>query len=203
MTKTNSKIGVRQLVVSAMLSALAVVLMFLEFSIPALIPPFVKLDFSDLPALIGAFALGPVYGVVIELIKNLLHLVASQSLFIGELANFILGAAFTFTAGMIYRHRKTKKNALWGGIFGSLVMGIVSFPVNLFITYPVYIEAFFGGDVNVCIGMYKVIIPSMETLPQCLLAFNLPFTIVKGLISVVIAMLIYKPLSKIIKGTRN
>lgn len=203
MTKTNSKIGVRQLVVSAMLSALAVVLMFLEFSIPALIPPFVKLDFSDLPALIGAFALGPVYGVVIELIKNLLHLVASQSLFIGELANFILGAAFTFTAGMIYRHRKTKKNALWGGIFGSLVMGIVSFPVNLFITYPVYIEAFFGGDVNVCIGMYQVIIPSMETLPQCLLAFNLPFTIVKGLISVVIAMLIYKPLSKIIKGTRN
>lgn len=200
--KKDSKIGVRQLVVSAMLSALAVVLMYLEFAIPILIPSFVKLDFSDIPALIGAFALGPVYGVVIELIKNLLHLVASQSLFIGELANFILGAAFTFTAGMIYKHKKTKKNAFLGGLLGAVVMGIVSFPVNMFITYPVYIEAFFGGDVNVCIGMYQVIIPAMNSLPQCLLCFNLPFTIVKGLICVAVAMLIYKPLSRLIKGNR-
>ena len=173
--------------------------MYLEISIP-IMPAFVKFDFSDLPALIGAFALGPVYGVVIEFIKNLLHLLVSQSMFIGELSNFILGAAFTFTAGMIYKHKKTKMSALLGGIIGAVVMGIISVFSNYFFVYPVYIAVYFGGDVNVCIGMYKAIVPAMKSLLQCLICFNLPFTIVKGLISVGISMLIYKPLSRFFKG---
>lgn len=202
MNNTNGRlINVRQLAVTAMLSALAFILMYIEISVPVM-PAFVKFDFSDLPALIGAFALGPVFGVIIELIKNVLHLVVSQSMFIGELSNFILGAVFTFVAGFMYKRNKTKKTAIIAGITGAVVMGLVSIVSNYFLVYPVYVAAFFGGDESICVGMYKVIAPSMETLMQCLLCFNLPFTIVKGLISVVITMLIYKPLSPIIHGRK-
>ena len=79
------------LAVAAMLCAVAFVLQFIEFSIP-LIPSFVKLDLSDLPALLGTFSLGPVYGVVIQLVKNLLHLPFGSSAGVGELSNFLLGS---------------------------------------------------------------------------------------------------------------
>lgn len=193
------KISARSIAVTAMLSAVAFVLMYIETAIP-IIPSYIKLDLSDLPALIGTFALGPIYGVIIELIKNLLHLVVSQSMFVGELSNFILGAVFVFVAGLIYKLNKTKKGALIGGVAGALVMGIVSVPSNYFIVYPVYIVIFFKGNVDTCVATYQVFLPSMKNLLQCLLCFNLPFTIVKGLISVAITMLIYKRLSPILKG---
>lgn len=201
MNNETKKIGVRQIAVTAMLSAVAFVLMYLEISIP-IMPSFIKFDFSDLPALLGAFALGPVYGVIIELIKNVLHLVASQSLFIGELSNFILGAFFTFTAGLIYSKKKTKTRALIGGIAGSLVMGLVSIASNYYLVYPIYVTVFFGGDENICVGMYQAIAPFVDSLMECLLVFNLPFTVIKGLISVGVSMLIYKPLSPILKGNK-
>lgn len=197
---SKKKIGTRQIAVTAMLSAVAFVLMYLEIAVPVM-PAFVKFDFSDLPALIGAFALGPVYGVVIELIKNVLHLAVSQSMLIGELSNFILGAVFTFVAGLIYQMKKTKQRALIGGIAGAVVMGLVSIVSNYFLVYPVYVAAFFGGDESVCVAMYQAIVPSMKSLLQCLICFNLPFTIVKGLISVVITMLVYKKISPILKGS--
>ncbi|MBQ4300522.1 MAG: ECF transporter S component [Lachnospiraceae bacterium] len=204
-TDKKSKIGVRQITVTAMLSAVAFVLMYLEIPVPV-IPSFIKFDFSDLPALLGAFALGPVYGVLIELVKNVLHLVVSQSMFIGELSNFILGATFTFTAGLVYKLNKNKKGAIVGGIVGALVMGIVSVPANYFVVYPVYVQAYFSGVEQVCVDMYSAISSGvfhageMKSLLQCLLVFNLPFTVVKGLISVLITMFIYKPLSPLLHG---
>lgn len=204
-TDKKSKIGVRQITVTAMLSAVAFVLMYLEIPVPV-IPSFIKFDFSDLPALLGAFALGPVYGVLIELVKNVLHLVVSQSMFIGELSNFILGATFTFTAGLVYKLNKNKRGAIVGGIFGALVMGIVSVPANYFVVYPVYVQAYFSGVEQVCVDMYSAISSGvfhageMKSLLQCLLVFNLPFTVVKGLISVLITMFIYKPLSPLLHG---
>lgn len=92
--------------VAAMLCAVAFVLQFIEFSIP-LIPSFVKLDLSDLPALLGTFSLGPVYGVVIQLVKNLLHLPFGSSAGVGELSNFLLGSVFVLVAGLVYRRHKT------------------------------------------------------------------------------------------------
>ena len=204
-TDKKSKMGVRQITVTAMLSAVAFVLMYLEIPVPV-IPSFIKFDFSDLPALLGAFALGPVYGVLIELVKNVLHLVVSQSMFIGELSNFILGATFTFTAGLVYKLNKNKRGAIVGGIFGALVMGIVSVPANYFVVYPVYVQAYFSGVEQVCVDMYSAISSGvfhageMKSLLQCLLVFNLPFTVVKGLISVLITMFIYKPLSPLLHG---
>lgn len=204
-TDKKSKMGVRQITVTAMLSAVAFVLMYLEIPVPV-IPSFIKFDFSDLPALLGAFALGPVYGVLIELVKNVLHLVVSQSMFIGELSNFILGATFTFTAGLVYKLNKNKRGAIVGGIVGALVMGIISVPANYFVVYPVYVQAYFSGVEQVCVDMYSAISSGvfhageMKSLLQCLLVFNLPFTVVKGLISVLITMFIYKPLSPLLHG---
>ena len=144
-TKTAVKQGgmntkVRYITVTAMLSAVAFVLMYLEIAIP-IMPSFIKFDFSDLPALLGSFALGPVCGVLICLIKNVLHLAFSNSMFVGELSNFILGAVFVAIAGNIYKHKKTKKSAVVSGLVAALVTGIVSVFSNYFVVYPVYYKA--------------------------------------------------------------
>lgn len=186
------------LVGTAMLSAVAFVLMYLEISIP-IMPSFIKLDFSDLPELIAAFAYGPVYGFLVCLIKNLLHLPFTGSGMIGELSNFILGACFVVPAGIIYKRMKNKKGALIGGLAGSLVMGFVSIFSNYFLVYPLYYSVLGFPEVAI-LGMYKAILPAVQNIFQCLLVFNLPFTIVKGLISVGFTMLIYKPLSPFLKG---
>ena len=109
---------VRTLTGTAMLTAVGVALQYIEISIP-IIPNFIKLDFSDLPELIGAFAYGPVAGVIICLLRNLIHMAVSQSGFVGELSNFILGAVFALVAGLIYKKMKTKKRKTYSG-YGEL-----------------------------------------------------------------------------------
>ena len=99
--QTNQKSNVTKLVVTAMLAAVAVVLQYLEFPVP-LVPSFLKMDLSDIPELIGAFVIGPTAGVLICLVKNLLHCAVSMSFGIGELSNFILGAVFAFTAYAVF-----------------------------------------------------------------------------------------------------
>ena len=189
----------RYLVAAAMLSAVSVVLQYIEFSIP-IMPSFIKLDLSDLPSLIGCFAMGPLWGVAIAGIKNLIHVLVSQSGGIGELANFLLNAAFVLTAGLIYSRNRTKKGALIGSLTGAVVMALISVPVNYFIVYPFY-TAFMPMDA--IIKAYQVIYPGIQdgNLLQCLLIFNLPFTFVKAMLSVVIVMLIYKRISPLIRGT--
>ena len=193
---TKSKVNIRLLVGTGMLSGLAFVLQYLEFPIP-IMPFFIRFDFSDLPALIGAFAYGPLAGVIVEFIKNLLHCTVTQSFTVGELSNFILGAVFTGTAGLIYKKNKTKKGAIIGAIVGSVIMGIISFPSYLFIVYPAY-EKF--TPINEIMDAYSKLLPSVGKLWQALLIFNVPFTIVKGLISTLITVLIYKRLSPVLKG---
>ncbi len=199
-TKTGMSSRVRFITVTAMLSAISFVLMYFEFPIP-IMPAFIKFDFSDLPALIGTFAYGPLCGVIICLIKNLLHLMDSNSMLVGELSNFILGAAFVIPAGLIYKFKKTKKSALIGGITGAVFMGVFCVFSNYFIVYPVYYQVAMPEEA--ILGMYQAILPSMKSILQSLIVFNLPFTVVKGLISVAITMLVYKPLSPILKGRYN
>ena len=185
----------RRLTVTAMLSAVAFLLMFLEFSLPMLIPSFVKLDVSDLPALLGSFALGPVYGVVIEVLKNLLHILlkGTTSAGIGELFNASMGAVFVLVAGLVYWKDHTRRGALIGSIGGAVAMALASLHMNYFLVYPFY-ATLFGGMENI-IGAYQAILPNVDGLFQCLLIFNVPFTLVKGLLDVFLCFLIYKPLS--------
>ncbi len=191
-----SRMSVRYITVTAMLSAIAFVLMFLDFSVP-IMPAFIKMDLSELPALIGAFAMGPMCGVLVCLIKNLLHLLMTSTGGVGELSNFVLGVAFVLPAGLFYAKKKSKQSAIIGSFVGALCMALISFPSNLFVVYPIY-ENFMPREV--IIAAYQAIAPSVSTLWECLLFFNVPFTFVKALISVVITMLIYKKLSPILKG---
>ena len=191
------------LTVAAMLSAVAFILMFIEFPIPMLIPAFIKMDFSDLPALLGAFALGPVYGVIISFMKNLLHIVikGTSTACVGELSNFILGAIFSAVAGYLYKHHKSRKTAIIGAVAGAVAMAVLSVPSNYFVVYPAYVQ-FYHMPLEAILGMYQAILPSADSLIKCLILFTLPFTLVKGLLDAVLCMLIYKPLSPILHGRR-
>ena len=189
-------VKVRYITVTAMLSAVAFVLMFLDFSVPVM-PSFIKMDLSELPALIGSFALGPVCGVLVCLVKNLLHLLITSTGGIGEVSNFILGAAFVLPAGLIYKKMKSKKGALIGSLVGAVVMAAISLPSNYFIVYPVYTTMM---PMETIIAAYQKILPSVDNLWECLLVFNVPFNLVKSLFSMVITMLIYKKISPILKG---
>ena len=189
----------RMLCGTAMLSAVAYVLMFLEFPIPMLMPSFIKMDFSELPALVASFAYGPVAGVVVCLLKNLIHLLNTQSGGVGELSNFLLGASFVFVSGSVYSRVHSKTGAVAGCALGAIVMSIISLFTNYYIVYPIY-TVFMPMDA--IIGAYKAILPAVNNLWQCLLVFNLPFTFIKGMCSVLLTFLIYKPLSPILKGSR-
>lgn len=195
-TKANRKenSAVRRIAIIGVLSACAFVLQYIE--LPAiLMPSFVKFDFSDLPALLGAFALGPVSGIIIELIKNLFHCLVSQSFGVGELCNFVLGAVFAGVAGLIYKKNHTRKGALIASFAGAIAMAVVSVPFNYFIVYPVYYN-FMPADV--ILSMYQAILPGVKSIAQSLLVFNMPFTFIKGMIDVVITFLIYKKLSPVL-----
>jgi riboflavin transporter FmnP len=196
--KSKPKFNARTLTVTAMLSAIAFVLMFLEFPAP-LMPAFVKLDISDLPALLGTFALGPVSGIVIELVKNLLHILikGTSSAGVGELCNFLLGCCFVVPAGLIYKHKKSRKSAVLAALVGCVVMALCSLPLNYFLVYPAYVK-FYGLPLEAIIGMYQAINPNVNGLFACLTIFNLPFTFLKGVLDAVLCFLIYKPLSPIL-----
>ena len=201
-----------RIAVTAMLSAAATVLMFLEFPIPFLIPSFVELDFSELPALLAAFSLGPVSGVIVCLVKNVIKgLLFSGTGGVGEMCNFLLGICFVIPAGLIYRYKRTRSGALAGALVGALIMALCSIPVNYFISYPVYTKFL---PMDVIISMYQEIIqsfngllsragapfalPAVNGLLGCLIAFNAPFTLLKGLLDMGLCFLIYKPLSPLL-----
>ena len=196
----NSTSKVRVLTGTAMLGAVAAVLMYLEFPIP-IMPAFVKLDVSELPALIASFAYGPVSGILVCLIKNLIKLPSTSTAAVGELFNFVMGALFVGVAGLIYKRNKTRKGAIVGALLGALVMAVVSVPYNYFIVYPAYV-VMYHLPLDAIIGMYQAINPNVNGLLACLLVFNLPFTFVKGALDAVLCFLVYKPLSPILHGRK-
>ncbi|HIV86792.1 MAG TPA: ECF transporter S component [Candidatus Pygmaiobacter gallistercoris] len=190
---------VRNLAVTGMLSAVGCVLMMFDFPLPMLIPSFVKMDFSELPALLASFSIGPVSGIMVCLLKNVLSAIFHGStLGIGEVCNFLMGAVFTGVAGLIYKRNKTRKTAIIGSLVGAVVMAIASVPINFFFSYPVYAAAF--GGMEAIIAAYQAINPNIGSLLGCLIVFNLPFTLVKGLLTSLLTFLVYKPLSPILHG---
>lgn len=200
MKNAKSSINIRKLVGTAMLGAVATILMYLEFPIP-IMPFFIKMDVSELPALIAGFAYGPVSGVVVCLIKNLIKLPSTSTAAVGELFNFVMGALFVGTAALVYKKIKSRKGAAIGSVLGAAVMAIVSVPYNYFIVYPAYV-VFYGMPLDAIVGTYQAINPGVDGLLACLLTFNLPFTFFKGLVDALICFLIYKPLSPILHGKR-
>lgn len=187
---------VRKLAVTAVLGAVSAALMFVAFRVP-LMPSFIQLDLSELPALIAAFSLGPVSGVAVCLIKNLVHLLVTTTGGVGELSNFLLGAAFVLPAGLVYRFRKDRVGALLGSLAGAALMALASLPSNYFITYPFYAMLM---PMEAILDMYRAINPNVQTLMDALVWFNIPFTFVKAMLSVGVTFLIYKRISPVLKG---
>ena len=202
---TNSKnISTRKLVIIGMMSAVATVIYYLDFPIPFLLPSFIKLDFSNVISLLGGFAMGPLEGIIICLIKNLVHLVIKgfgTTYGIGDIFDFVTSAFFVLVSATIYHRNKTKKGAIIATFVGMIGFTVISLPLNYFIVYPIYIKAF-GGEAAV-MGAYRELLPGIRNLFSALCIFNLPFTFVKGLLCSIITIIIYKPLSPVIKGAKN
>lgn len=187
----------------AMMSAIATVIYYLDFPVP-LMPSFIKLDLSNVISLLAGFALGPIEGVAVCLIKNLVHLVIKgmgTTMGIGDIFDFVTSAAFALTASLIYQRSKTKIQAVKACVIGVIVFTLISLPLNYFIVYPIYFKAY-GGE-SAILGMYQEIMPSVGSTFEALCIFNLPFTFVKGVICALVTILIYKPLSPLLKSKKK
>ena len=193
-----NKKSYRKIAISAILGALGFVLMLLEFPLPFLIPSFIKLDFSEIPALIAAFAYGPTYGIVVCAIKNLLHLFVTSSAGVGELSNFVLGAIFVAIAGMVYKKAHSRKGALLGSLIGAAIMAVISIFTNYFIVYPAF-SVLYGLPMEAILGMYKALLPAADNLWKALVIFNLPFNLGKGILEAAVCFAVYKRLTPILK----
>ncbi len=196
------KLKLRKFTVSGIFGALGFVLMLLEFPLPFIIPSFIKLDFSEIPALIAAFAYGPLYGILVCAIKNVLHIFVTTSAGVGEISNFILGAVFVFTAGIIYKKDHSRKGALIGAVVGAVVMAVISIFTNYFIVYPAFV-VIYGMPMNAIIGMYKALLPAADNLFKALVIFNLPFNTVKGILDAAVCFAVYKRLSPVLKKEKK
>ena len=195
MKNSKNTINLKQLVLISLFSAIGFLFMFIEFSVP-IVPEFLKFDISELPALLMAFMYGPVSGVVVCLLKNVLHLIVTTTGGVGELSNFILGAIFCIVAGVIYKYKRTKIGAVVGMLVGAAVMAGVCFFTNLYIMYPFYYNII---PKEVILGMCKAILPSVDSIEVSLLVFNVPFTFAKGVICSLITFVAYKKLKKVLK----
>ena len=196
MKRTNT----RKLTSVAMLAAVSTVLMFFSFNVP-LMPSFIKMDLSELPALIASFTFGPVAGVTVCLIKNLINVFFTTTGGVGEISNFLLGSMFVAPAGFIYQKMRTIKGAMIASVIGAATMAVLSIFTNYFVVYPVYSNLM--APMEAIIGAYQAINPNVETLLDALIWFNMPYTFIKGMLSVVITMFIYKPLAPILRGKNH
>lgn len=175
----NKNTRINKTIKIALLSALALILMYFEFPVIPIFP-WLKIDLSDVPALLGAFGFGPLAGVTIELIKNILILLVkgSQSGFVGELANFLVGASLILPAGIIYKKNKSKKSAILGMVLSGVSIEIVGIISNVYLLLPAY-------------GMQM---SSAELLKYVTLGL-IPFNGIKAIIVSVLTYILYKKVS--------
>ncbi len=193
--KQGKRFDVRKLVFTALMAALSIVLAeTLTFKIP-IMPSFITFDFSDAPAVLATLTMGPVSGFFVCLIKNVIGCFTTKTACIGELSNFILGIALVIPAGLISHKQKQFSRAVIGCIVGVVTMALFGFVSNYFLIYPLYSNL--GWTTEAIIGRYQAINPNVDTLAECLLIFNVPFTFVKGLIAATFSILLYKKLRPI------
>ena len=192
----NSK--ARTITIIGMLSAIAGVLMLMEFPV-AIFPKFLEIDFSDLPALIAAFMINPLGGVIVVFMKNVINIIltGTETAYIGEAANFIIGTAFVLPAGLIYHKNKSKKGAQAGMLVGILSMAVIGALANYYILIPFYAKFMF--PMEAIISASKAVFPFIDSLEKIIVFSIIPFNLLKGTMASVIALLIYKRLSHLFK----
>jgi len=186
-----------KLIKISLLAVIAFLLMYIELPIP-IFPSFLKIDISDLPALLGAFALGPIAGVIIELVKNILHGVfASSTALVGEFANFLVGSCLVLVSGYIYKVRKSKGGAMAGLLIGIVCMSIFAAILNYFVILPLY-EKVLGFPIAAVVGMGSKINHNIKDLNSFVIWMIIPFNLFKGIIISVMTLALYKSVSPIL-----
>ena len=198
MTNTKSKFTVRTLAQIGMLSAIAIVLMLFEIPLP-FAPSFYEIDFSEVPVLVGCFAMGPWAGAMIELMKILLNLAINGTMTagVGEFANFLIGCAFVIPAGIIYRKMHSRKGAIIGMVSGTLIMTILGCFLNAYLLLPAYSKAF-ELPMDALIGMGTAVNAHINGLLTFVVFAVAPFNLLKGVLVSLIVFLIYKKISPIL-----
>jgi len=199
-TMSKTAQNTRKLAGTAMLSAIGFILMFIELSVP-IMPAFIKLDFSELPALLATFAYGPGAGAAVCLVKNVIHIfIGGTTAGVGELSNFLMGVMYVVPAGLIYQKMKSRKGALVGSLTGCVISSVYCLPHNYFLIYPLFGK--FVLPLEAILGMYQTLNPNVDGLFQAIATFNVPFTFAKEVLTAALAFLIYKPLSPILHGRK-
>lgn len=192
-------LSTRKIAVIGVFSAIAAILMLFEFPVP-FAPPFYKIDFSELPALIGTFAYGPVAGIMIELCKIVLKLLmkGTTTAFVGDLANFAIGCSFLLPASIIYLLKKTRKNAVVACVSGTLVMTVVGTAFNAVYLLPKFAQLY-GMPLDAIIDMGASINPAITNVSSFVIMAVAPLNLLKGTTVSVMTLLIYKKVSPILK----
>ena len=202
MMQSEKKMGVRAVVQIGMLAAVAVILMLFEIPLP-FAPSFYKIDFSEVPVLVGCFAMGPVAGALIELVKILVHLVTKGTMTagVGDVANFLFGCSYVVPAGLIYRyqHKKTRTHAVAGMAAGVIITTVLACFVNAFVLLPAYGKAF-GMPVQAFIEMGAAVHSGVTNLLTFAIMILVPFNLFKYTLTSVIVFFIYKRIRVILRG---
>lgn len=197
-------LATRKIVMIGMFSAISGILYCFDFSLPMIAPEFYKLDFSELPAMISGFAFGPVAGVMVEFIKQLVKLVlkGTSTAFVGDLANFLIGCMLVLPASIVYMFHKTKNTAVIGCVVGTIVMTVFGTAFNAIYLLPAF-SRLFGLPLEVILGMGSAINAGVKDLTTFAILMVAPINIIKGVGISILTMLIYKKISPIIKYGRT
>lgn len=198
-----SKNSTKRLVLTAILGAISTLLMILEFPMP-LIPPFVKMDFSELPVILGGFIMGPLNGSMIAVIKVVLNLVihGTTTAGIGELANLLYSLGYMLPAVLIYHKMKTKKGAVVSLITGTIITGIIAVIMNIIVIFPVYAKLM-GLDLDTIVSMCASVNPYVKDMVSLMIFSMFPFNLFKYGVTSVITFILYKKLSHFVRNYIN
>lgn len=193
-----TKVNTRTLVQIGMLSALAIILMQFEIPLP-FAPAFYKIDFSEVPVLIGCFSMGPFVGVLIELIKVILNVAikGTMTMGIGDAANFLIGCAFCVPAALIYQKKRTKSGAVTGMVVGTVIMTILGCVLNAYILLPVYAKAF-EMPLDALVSMGTEVNGAITGLMTFVLFAVAPFNLLKGILVSLIVFFVYKKIRQVL-----
>ena len=176
-----------------LLSAMAVILFYIEIPVVA----FYKLDLSTLPAILAGFAMGPLQGIAVIIVKNLVHMLGTSTACVGEFADILMSCAFVIPASLYYRQHKNRKSALLAMLIGSVSMVVVSVLVNYFILIPAY-QVLMNLPLEVIIGMGQKVFGFIDTTVELVLAITAPFNILKAVVLSVVTYLLYKRVSPLL-----
>jgi len=176
-----------------LLSAMAVILFYIEIPVVA----FYKLDLSTLPAILAGFAMGPLQGLAVIIIKNLVHVLGTSTAGVGELADILMSCAFVIPASLIYRSSKTRKGAIKAMLVGSVAMIVAAVLVNYFILIPAY-QVLMNLPLEAIIGMGQAVLPFVDNTVKLVIFITAPFNVLKSAVLSFVTYLLYKRVSPLL-----